>query len=258
MPCKSKANLVRMNEDSGSSQVTRPSPPLKQQAEIELQCGALETSIFIWHSNKLLSECCMVQYSCTVFPYSTPVTAPLWPIMRHWALTQRHVIAMRAVENETVFTSTSTRTRQNSDHHFTRCRVSLQEEPHFKLERHNSSWATPMLTKHQLVITVLEWPIKANSQEAAGLPREPCQEGWRRQRTASHLWPLGCVLTAALALRIPPKQDKERTRRHRRGSRSFFSHKQKASKWHERYNKSQVFNTVCKLSIVPKTKASEK
>lgn len=47
MSCESKANLARMNEDSGSSQVTWPFPPSKQQAEIELQWGAPETSIFI-------------------------------------------------------------------------------------------------------------------------------------------------------------------------------------------------------------------
>lgn len=28
-----------------------------------------------------------------------------------------------------------------------------------------------MLTKHQLVISVFEWPIEADGQEAAGLPR---------------------------------------------------------------------------------------
>lgn len=55
-----------------------------------------------------------------------------------------------------------------------------------------------MLTKHQLVIAVLEWPNEAASQGAAVLPREPCQEGWRRQRSPSHLCPLGCVLTTAL------------------------------------------------------------
>lgn len=55
-----------------------------------------------------------------------------------------------------------------------------------------------MLIKHQLVITALEWPIEANGQGAAGLPRELCQEGWRRQRSPSHLCPLGCALTTAL------------------------------------------------------------
>lgn len=68
----------------------------------------------------------------------------------------------------------------------------------FKVESHNSSWATPILTKHQLVITVLEWPIEAMGQGAASLPRRPWQEGWRRQRRPSHLCPLGCVLTTAL------------------------------------------------------------
>lgn len=78
-----------------------------------------------------------------------------------------------------------------------RC-ISLQEEPYFKAERHISSWATPKLTKQQLVTAVLEWPIEAAGQGAAGLPSEPCQEGWRRQRSPSHLCPLGCVLTTAL------------------------------------------------------------
>lgn len=81
---------------------------------------------------------------------------------------------------------------------FTRCCIPQQEEPYFKVESHISSWATPMLTKHQLVIAVLEWPIEAAGQGAAALPREPCQEGWRRQRSPSHLCPLGCVLTTAL------------------------------------------------------------
>ncbi|KAM7396669.1 hypothetical protein PAMP_019693 [Pampus punctatissimus] len=41
----------------------------------------------------------------------------------------------------------------------------------FQSESHISSSATPMLTKHQLVIAVLEWPIEAAGQGAAGLPR---------------------------------------------------------------------------------------
>lgn len=44
---KPKANLARMNEDSGSSQVMRPFPPSQQQAEIELQQSAPETSKII-------------------------------------------------------------------------------------------------------------------------------------------------------------------------------------------------------------------
>lgn len=54
-----------------------------------------------------------------------------------------------------------------------------------------------MLTKHQLVIAVLEWPIEAASQGAAALPREQCQEGWSRRRSPGHLRPLDCVLTTA-------------------------------------------------------------
>lgn len=88
--------------------------------------------------------------------------------------------------------------RMAHQHRFTRSWISLQEEPYFKVEDHISSRATPMLTKHQLVIAVLEWPIEAAGQGAAGLPREPCQEGWRMQRSPSHLCPLGCVLTTAL------------------------------------------------------------
>ncbi|TNN63289.1 hypothetical protein EYF80_026540 [Liparis tanakae] len=56
---------------------------------------------------------------------------------------------------------------------FTRCWISLEEEPYFKVESHISFWATPMLTKHQLVISVFEWPIEADGQEAAALPRGP-------------------------------------------------------------------------------------
>lgn len=76
MSCKSKANLVRMNEESGISQVTRPFPSFKQRAEIELQCRALETSIFIWHSNKPLSDCFIVQYSCRAFFHPTTPPPP--------------------------------------------------------------------------------------------------------------------------------------------------------------------------------------
>ncbi|KAK5902310.1 hypothetical protein CesoFtcFv8_007577 [Champsocephalus esox] len=61
----------------------------------------------------------------------------------------------------------------------------------FKVETHISSWATLMLTKHQLVIAVFEWPIEAARQGAAVVPKESCQEGWRRQRSPSHLCPLG-------------------------------------------------------------------
>lgn len=55
-----------------------------------------------------------------------------------------------------------------------------------------------MLTKQQLVTSMLEWPVEAAGQGDAGLPRAPCQEGWRRQRSPGHLCPLGCVLTTAL------------------------------------------------------------
>lgn len=229
MPWKSKANLVRMNEDSGRSQLTRPSPPLEHRAGIELHCGAPETSIFIWHSNKLLSDCCMVQYSCIVFLPSAralqPFFTPLWPTIRDPALTRWHVITTRVFVIEIVFASMGRGHTRDSVHHFTRCWISLQERPYFRVESHNSSWATPVLTKHQLVITVLEWPTEASSQGAALLPREQCQEDWRRQRRAtSHLCPLGCKLTAALTPRIPPKQDKERKRKHHTDSRSFLCH----------------------------------
>lgn len=54
-----------------------------------------------------------------------------------------------------------------------------------------------MLTKHQLVIAVLEWPIEAAGQGAAALPREQCQEGWSRRRSPGHLCTLDCALTTA-------------------------------------------------------------
>lgn len=114
--------------------------------------------------------------------------------------------------NETVFTSKAKGERhtQDSDQQFALHWISPQYEPYFKAESHNSSWANPMLTKHQLVIIELEWPIEASSQEAAGLPRESCQEGRRSQNRPSHLCLLGRVLTATPAFKSPPKQDKQR------------------------------------------------
>lgn len=121
-----------------------------------------------------------------------------------------------------------------------------KDKPFFKVESQKSSWAIPMLTKHRMVITVLEWPIKASSQGAACLPREPCQEGWRRQSRPSHLCPLGSVLTATLALGIPPKQGKEKTARHHSGSRSFLQGLRENRRMTWEVQKWQLFVAVCK------------
>lgn len=97
MSCECKANLQRMNEDSGSSQVTRPSLRSKQQAEI-LQQGAPETSKFICNSNKPLTDCCTLQYSSKVSPIMD--SAPVWLVMREPGMTQQHVITFRVIMNK--------------------------------------------------------------------------------------------------------------------------------------------------------------
>lgn len=101
--------------------------------------------------------------------------------------------------NETAFESAPVggRNTVNSDQRFTRCWISGAA---IFQSCHNSSWGHPGANKAPTAdySTALEWPIEANGQGAADLPREPCQEGWRRQRSPSHLCPLGCVLTTAL------------------------------------------------------------
>lgn len=178
-----------MNEDSGSSQVRRPFPRSEQRAD-GAAVGSSRDSLYL--SDTVTSHCptaAAVQYSWKASPVAD-YTLP-WPVMREPGMTQQHVPAWRAGRRNAVLSprGSSATTR--------RC-ISLQEEPYFKAEHHISSWATPKLTKQQLVTAVLEWPIEAVGQGAAGLPSEPCQEGWRRQRSPSHLCPLGCVLTTAL------------------------------------------------------------
>lgn len=77
-------------------------------------------------------------------------------------MTQQHVITLLGVEAEEIHTVLSP--RSSSGRHTL---------PYFLscFESHISSWATLMLTKHQLVIAVLEWPIKADGQGAAGVPK---------------------------------------------------------------------------------------
>lgn len=119
-------------------------------------------------------------------------------------MTLKHILALIAVMNKNrprIPPPREAETRGGAvahRQHFTRGHISLQEGPYFKVESRISSTATPMLTKQQLVTSMLEWPVEAAGQGAAGLPREPCQEGWRRQRSPGHLCPLGCVLTTAL------------------------------------------------------------
>lgn len=156
----------------------------------------------------------MVQYSCTVFLlHHFSDSAPPWPTVRQPPTAQQHVITSGLPMNEIAFAShTSTG----------RVLVITSQVPGFLYRRsHISSWATLMLTKHQLVITVLEWPIEATGQGAAGVPKEPCQEGWGRQRSPSHLCPLGCVLTTALG---PWESHPNKTRRGRGGTRQGQGH----------------------------------
>lgn len=226
-----------MNEDSGSSQVMRPFPPSKQRAEIELQQGAPETSIFIWHSNKPLSDCCMLQYSFTVAlkPNIPTLLVPFTDSARLWP-----VIITSLWETSWVKTGFASRRRntQNSAahrRHFTHIAFSSTGEAIFQ------SWEPYFILGHpdadkaptgDCCVGVAHWggwPRSCRSAKRA-MPRglekaeEPQPPVPIRLRADNCTRPWGSH---------PNKLRRERKGRHRTGSRSFFSHWENENEWHQ-------------------------